>query len=40
MADEVVCLESPSTFRGVGQFYTDFAQVSDEEAIEYLEEES
>ena len=40
MADEVVCLETPSSFGGVGQFYADFAQVSDEEAIEYLEEGS
>ncbi|MWV39082.1 phosphoribosyltransferase family protein [Natrialba sp. INN-245] len=35
--DEVVCLETPAGFRGVGQFYRDFTQVSDEEAMEYLE---
>ncbi|WP_254533788.1 phosphoribosyltransferase [Natrinema gelatinilyticum] len=34
--DEVVCLETPSGFRGVGQFYEDFAQVPDEKAMEYL----
>jgi len=39
-ADEVVCLETPSGFRGVGQFYMNFAQVSDEEAMEYLETET
>ncbi|TYL36509.1 phosphoribosyltransferase [Natronococcus pandeyae] len=35
--DEVVCLETPVDFRGVGQFYTNFEQVSDEEAMAYLE---
>ncbi|MES3160177.1 MAG: phosphoribosyltransferase family protein [Halorubrum sp.] len=40
MVDEVVCLETPSGFRGVGQFYERFDQVSDEEAMEYLEMES
>jgi len=38
MADEVVCLETPSGFMGVGQFYERFDQVSDEEAMAYLEE--
>ncbi|MDZ7849536.1 MAG: phosphoribosyltransferase family protein [Halodesulfurarchaeum sp.] len=37
MADEVVCLETPSQFRAVGQFYEQFEQVSDEEAMEYLD---
>jgi predicted phosphoribosyltransferase len=37
MTDEVVCLQTPSSFRGVGQFYERFDQVSDEEAMEYLE---
>ncbi|MDS0477142.1 phosphoribosyltransferase family protein [Natrinema sp. 1APR25-10V2] len=36
-ADEVVSLETPTGFRGVGQFYENFAQVSDEEAMTYLE---
>jgi putative phosphoribosyl transferase len=35
--DDVVCLETPESFRGVGQFYDRFDQVSDEEAIAYLE---
>jgi len=36
MADEVVCLKTPRGFRGVGQFYDRFDQVSDEEAMAYL----
>jgi putative phosphoribosyl transferase len=40
LADEVVCLETPSSFRGVGQFYERFDQVSDEEAMAYLESSS
>ncbi|MFW5965280.1 MAG: phosphoribosyltransferase [Halodesulfurarchaeum sp.] len=35
-ADEVVCLERPRSFMGVGQFYTRFDQVREEEAMEYL----
>ncbi|ELY56229.1 phosphoribosyltransferase [Natronococcus amylolyticus DSM 10524] len=35
--DEVVCLERPGSFMGVGQFYRNFSQVSDEEAMAYLE---
>ena len=31
VADETVALFAPDWFRGVGQFYEDFAQVSDEE---------
>jgi len=38
-ADEVVCLNSPYYFAAVGQFYADFAQVSDEEVIEILKKE-
>jgi predicted phosphoribosyltransferase len=34
--DDVVCLLSPDTFWAVGQFYGDFAQVEDEEAVELL----
>lgn len=37
MADGVVCLETPSHFRGVGQFYDRFGQVTDERAMTYLE---
>lgn len=36
MADEVVCLEAPDYFQAVGQFYTSFPQVEDEEVIEIL----
>ncbi|MDG5821566.1 phosphoribosyltransferase family protein [Natronococcus sp. A-GB7] len=35
--DEVVCLEKPGSFMGVGQFYRNFSQVSDEEAMAYME---
>lgn len=34
--DEVVCLEEPEGFSGVGQFYVDFDQVGDEEVQELL----
>ena len=34
--DEFVCVWIPSHFRSVGEFYADFAQVSDEEVIEML----
>ncbi|MSR65019.1 MAG: phosphoribosyltransferase [Verrucomicrobiae bacterium] len=34
--DEVICLEHPSFFSGVGQLYEDFAQVEDEEVIRLL----
>jgi predicted phosphoribosyltransferase len=36
LVDEVVCLEMPSAFRAVGQYYEQFEQVSDEEAMSYL----
>lgn len=35
-ADEIVALFAPNWFRGVGQFYEDFAQVSDEEVRDLL----
>lgn len=35
--DEVVCVETPPHFGAVGQFYETFTQVTDEEAIDYLE---
>lgn len=37
-ADEVVTVETPPHFGAVGQFYHSFTQVSDEEAMAYLEE--
>ncbi len=36
-ADEVVCALTPQTFFGVGQFYHDFSQTSDEEVGTLLE---
>ena len=36
-ADAVVCLQTPSHFRGVGQCYERFEQVPDEAAMAYLE---
>lgn len=36
-ADEVICVETPSSFGAVGQFYDSFEQVSDEEAERYLD---
>jgi predicted phosphoribosyltransferase len=38
-ADEVVCLEAPSSFMAIGEFYDDFRQVSDEEAVDLLKKE-
>jgi len=35
--DELVCVEVPEPFYGVGQFYQDFSQVSDEEVIQFLQ---
>lgn len=37
-ADDIVCLYTPDDFFGVGQFYNDFSEVSDEEVIELLKE--
>lgn len=35
--DEVVCLEQPDGFFGIGQFYVDFGQLEDAEVTELLE---
>ncbi|MBT8308436.1 MAG: phosphoribosyltransferase [Maribacter sp.] len=35
--DAVICLETPYNFHAVGQFYEEFYQVSDEEAINLFE---
>jgi predicted phosphoribosyltransferase len=35
-ADEVVCVLTPWGFRGVGQFYEDFSQTTDEEVLGLL----
>jgi putative phosphoribosyl transferase len=38
--DELVCVEMPEPFYGVGQFYEDFSPVSDEEVNELLDRAS
>lgn len=35
-ADEVVCLETPEPFMGVGRWYRSFPQLSDDEVADYL----
>jgi len=35
--DELVCLEMPEPFYGVGQFYADFSEVTDDEVKHLLE---
>jgi predicted phosphoribosyltransferase len=37
-ADELVCLQEPEGFRAVGEWYRDFAQTSDEEVTQLLEQ--
>jgi len=37
LVDEFICLNTPSRFSAVGQFYKDFDQVSDEEVVFLLE---
>jgi predicted phosphoribosyltransferase len=34
--DEVICLTTPEPFFGVGQWYLDFSQTTDDEVIELL----
>lgn len=36
-ADELIAVLIPESFYGVGSFYEDFTQVSDEEVLEYLQ---
>lgn len=36
-ADDVISVETPPHFSAVGQFYDSFEQVTDEEAVRYLE---
>lgn len=36
-ADAVVCLETPSWFRAVGEWYDDFRQTSDQQVVDLLE---
>jgi len=37
VVDEVVAIHVPEVFYGVGAFYDDFTQVSDEEVMDYLD---
>lgn len=37
LADEVVCLHTPTCFGSVGQYYREFDQVSDDEVVAILE---
>jgi putative phosphoribosyl transferase len=37
--DQIVCLEEPEGFFGIGQFYVDFGQVGDDEVIALLARE-
>lgn len=37
MADEIICIETPSYFGAVGNHYHNFNQVSDEEVVKLLE---
>lgn len=36
--DDIVCVHSPEQFWAIGQFYEDFAQVEDEQAVEMLKQ--
>jgi putative phosphoribosyl transferase len=38
LADEIVCVQTPLNFEGVGQWYEDFTQISHEEVLRLLEE--
>ena len=38
LADEIVCIQTPANFEGVGQWYENFAQTSDEEVRLLLEQ--
>jgi len=36
MADEFVCIDTPEYFMAVGQYYLDFAEITDEEVVKLL----
>lgn len=36
LADDIICLDVPVFFNAVGQFFSDFSQVTDEEVIDLL----
>jgi putative phosphoribosyl transferase len=35
--DEIVCVYAPESFYAIGQFYSDFSQVTDEEVIDLMQ---
>lgn len=37
LADELVVLYTPTEFSGVGQFYTDFSEVTDDDVVKCLD---
>ncbi len=37
VADELICLDTPGNFFGVGQFYGDFTQITDDQVVTLLE---
>lgn len=37
VADRIIAVEEPAAFRAVGAYYRNFDQVSDEEALQYLQ---
>lgn len=37
LADEVVCLETPTNFEAVGQYYVNFPQIEDDEVVSVLQ---
>ncbi len=39
-ADELVCVDTPRSFRAVGEFYADFSPTTDDEVVECLEAHS
>ncbi len=39
-ADDILCLRAPPSFYAVGQFYSGFSQVEDDEVISILKEEA
>ena len=40
MVDSLICIDSPQNFIGVGQFYENFEQVSDQEVIQLLKKQA
>ena len=38
--DELICLRAPSFFAAIGQFYSDFTQVEDDEVLAILKKEA